>query len=171
MMDESGAPMQALTQGQPQAPQPQGNPLGGLTGAPQGQPPQQAAPRISKDQVVAGLHHLTEFQRKFGPLLNSPLLGKDNIRPKIFDASATLIGEGTMTVPEVMNGIKSLPSDPLGQKKWLEMKLQQAAQAQKKLVSDYIAQGPGPEPQGGAGAWSPDTHREHVSGLMAGYKR
>jgi hypothetical protein len=164
-MDESQAPIQPTMQ-------PQQNQLGsivqGQQGQPQGQPGQQPT-QMTKQQVIAGLHHLTSFEKAFSPLLKNPDLGKSNIRPKIFDASASLIGQGIFSVPEVMNGIKDLPDDPLGQKKWLEQKLAGAATAEKKLVSDYVAQGPGQEPDGPA--WSPDNHSDHMAGMMANYKR
>src|SRR5450631_1654352 len=144
-MDESQSPSQPFLQQQPQ-PQQQAQPnqLGGMM---QGQQPQQKS-NITKQQLIAGLHHLNAFQKQFSPILKNPELGKSNIRPKIFDASATLIGQGIFTVPEVMNGIKDFPDDPLGQKKWIETKLAGVQMAEKKLVSDYIGQGPGPEPQG-----------------------
>ena len=158
-MDESQSPVAQLNQPQPQ----QGNPLQSLQ---QNTPPQT---QISKQQVIAGLHHFAAVQKQLGPLLKSPLCGKGNMRPKIFDASATLIGEGIATVPEIMNGIKDLPSDPIGQKKWIENIVMSAANAEKKLVSDYVKQGPGPEPEGPD--WSEDTHKDHMTGLMGNYKR
>lgn len=165
MMDESNAPSQPFLQQGAQAPQqPQQNSLGGIM---QGPSPQQQ--NITKQQVIAGLHHLNAFQKEFAPLLNSPVLGKGNIRGKIFDASAALIGAGIFSVPEVMNGIKDLPDDPVDQKKWLVTKLANASMAEKKLVSDYIAQGPGPESEGPE--YSADTHKEHMTGLMGNYKR
>ena len=162
IQDESQAERQPfLQQGQPQ-PQQQQNPLGGLT---------QAAPqmKMTKAQLIAGLHHLSAFQKQFSPLLKNPITGKSNIRPKIFDAAATLIGEQIFSVPEVINGIKDLPDDPVDQKKWLELKLSNAAQAEQKLISDYIAQGPGQEDQGPE--WSKDTHKDHMAGLLGNYKR
>ncbi len=82
MMDESNAPSQPFLQQGAQAPQqPQQNSLGGIM---QGPSPQQQ--NITKQQVIAGLHHLNAFQKEFAPLLNSPVLGKGNIRGKIFDA-------------------------------------------------------------------------------------
>ena len=169
-MDESQSPSQPFMQQQqqPQQQVQQPNQLGGIMQG-QGQPQQgQQKPNITKQQVIAGLHHLSAFAKQFSPILKSPEIGKSNIRPKVFDASATLIGQGIFSVPEVMNGIKDLPDDPLGQKKWLEQKLSGVAMAEKKLVSDYIGQGPGPEPQGPD--WSPDNHIEHMTGLMANYK-
>ena len=157
-MQQGSAAMPPQQQQQPQ------NALGGIT---QGAPQQPT--KINKQQLIAGLHHLGEFQKKFMPLLSNPATGQTNIRPKIFDASAALIGQGIFSVPEVMNGIKDLPDDPLGQKKWLEQKLAGVMMAEKKLVSDYIAQGPGEEPQGPD--WSEDTHRDHMSGLMSNYKK
>lgn len=159
-MDESNSPVQALTQQQPQ--QPSQNQLAGMT---QGQ--QQPKAPISKEQVIAGLHHFSAVQKEFQPLLTSPLLGKGNMRPKIFDAAASLIGEGIATVPEIMNGMKSLPDDPIGQKKWILQKVSDAKMAEQKIISDYVSQGPGPEPQGQP--WSQNNHKEHMNGLMARY--
>lgn len=165
IQDESQSALQPLQQQQSQQSQPQ-NSLGGIM---QGAQPQQRQGAITKQQVIAGLHHLGAFQKQFGPLLKNPGIGKTNIRPKIFDAAASLIAERTYTVPEVMNGIKDLPDEPLEQKKWLETKLANAAMAEKKLVADYIAQGPGAEPDGPD--WSLDSHRDHIGGLMGNYKR
>ena len=164
-MDESQSQTQPFLQQQPAPQQQQPNQLGGITNG-QGQPQQKT--NITKQQLIAGLHHLSSFTKQFSPIMKNPDLGQKNIRPKIFDASATLIGQGIFSVPEVMNGIKDLPDDPLGQKKWLEQKLAGVMMAEKKLVSDYIAQGPGAEPQGPD--WSEDNHKEHMGGLMSNYK-
>jgi hypothetical protein len=166
-MDESQSPVQPFLQSAtPQPQQQQPNQLGGLM---QGAPAPQRPMQMSKAQLQAGLHHLEAFQKVLSPLMNSPDTGTKNIRPKIFDASATLIGQGIFTVPEVMNGIKDLPEEPLGQKKWLQQKLTEAMLAEKKLIHDYIAQGPQQQPD--QSEWSQDSHKEHVSGLMANYKR
>lgn len=165
-MDESGAPVQALGQQPQQPPQPNGNSLGGLTQAPQ--QPQQP---LSKDQTLAGLHHFSQIQEKFGPLLKLPSLGEKNVRPKIFDVAAILIGENVMTVPEVMTGIKDLPADPLGQKKWLERLVGTAAQAEQKLIQDYINQPPHQDAAEAPSAWSHDTHREHMTSLTSRFKK
>jgi hypothetical protein len=166
-LDESQAPDQPFLNSSHPAPQTVSksppNPLGGLVNV--GQSTSKLA--INKQQLIAGLHHLHAFQKQFSPLLKSPVLGKGNIRPKIFDAAATLIGEGIFSVPEVVNGIKDLPDDPVDQKKWLEMKLVGASQAEKKLISDYMAQGPGPEETGPE--WSADNHREHTGSLVGNY--
>jgi len=168
MIDQSQTPLSPVMQNQQAdgAPQQQSNQLGGLIGNPAQASPQQQ--NITKQQVIAGLHHLNAFTKQFAPLLSNPATGKTNIRPKIFDASATLIGAGIFTVPEVINGIKDLPDDPVEQKKWLEMKLANTAMAEKKLISDYIAQGPGPEQDGQP--WSTDNHKEHMTGLMGNYR-
>lgn len=164
IQDESGSPIQQLGQAQQPQQQPPPNSLANLTPSSQ---PQQT--QITKNQVIAGLHHFNQVIKQLSPILKAPETGKSNIRGKIFDASANLVGEGIATVPEIMNGIKDLPSDPVGQKKWLEKTLTTAMMAEKKLVSAYIAQGPGPEPQ--EPAWNADSHKDHMAGLMAGIKR
>lgn len=163
-MDESGAPIQALGNQPQQQPQ---NQLAGMTQ--QGQPQQPT--KMSKDHVIAGLHHFSAVIKQMSPLLQSPILGKGNMRPKIFDASANLIGQGIATVPEIMNGIKDLPDDALGQKKWLEKIVGNAMMAEKKLIEDYVAQGPMADAAEEPHSWSTDNHREHMSGLMGRYKK
>jgi hypothetical protein len=166
-LDESGAPDRPFMQnGGIQPPIPQQNNLGRLM---QGAGPPTRTTFITKHQLIAGLHHLSSFQKEFAPLLKSDEIGKTSIRPKIFDASAALIGQGIFSVPEVMNGIKDFPDDPADQKRWLQIKLGSVAQAEKKLVSDYISQGPGPEPDGPE--WSLDNHKTHMTDLMRNYKR
>lgn len=162
IQDESQGPQQPFLQGNQPQPQQQQNPLGGLT---RNAPPQV---NMTKAQLIAGLHHLNSFKSEFAPLLQSPKLGKGNIRPAIFDKAATLIGSGIFTVPEVINGVKDLPDDPIDQKKWLETKLNNATLAEQKLVQDYIGQGPGGD-QGPE--YTADTHRDHMTGLMGNYKR
>lgn len=161
-MDESQGPSQPFLQQGAQPPQEKQNPLGMLQ---RNAPPQVS---MTKQQLIAGLHHLNAFKTEFAPLLNNPKTGKANIRPKIFDAAATLIGANIFTVPEVINGIKDLPDDPLDQKKWLETKLMNVQQAEQKLIQDYIAQGPGQEE---GPDWSMDSHKDHMTGLMGSYKR
>jgi len=168
IQDESQGPLSQLQQQAPPQQQ-QGTPQNPLGKIMQGGGGAGVPQNITKHQVIAGLHHLDAVQKAVSPLLRNPALGKSNIRPKLFDAMATLIGQGTMTVPEVINGIKDLPDDPFEQKKWLEQKMMQTAQAEQKLISDYIAQGPGPEPQGPE--WSPETHKDHMAGLLGNYKR
>ena len=164
--DESGAPIQQLGNQPNQAPPEQQNQLGGIAQQ-QGQPqPQQ--PSISKDQVIAGLHHFSQVIKEMSPLLKSPVLGTGNMRPKIFDASANLIGSGVATVPEIMNGIKDLPDDPIGQKKWLEKIVTNAMMAEKKLISDYVSQQPNGT-EGQPHSWSLDNHKDHMAGLMKNY--
>jgi hypothetical protein len=162
--DQSQAPLQNITQGAA-PPQQQQNQLGQLA---QGAAPQQPM-NISKHQLISGLHHLGSIQKALSPLLRNPAIGLKNIRPKLFDAMATLIGQGTMSVPEVINGMKDLPDDPLAQKKWLESKVAMTMQAEQKLVNDYISQGPGAEPEGPD--WSMDNHKDHMAALMGNYKR
>ena len=147
----------------PQQQQPQ-NSLGGIT---QGTPQQPT--KINKQQLIAGLHHFSAINKHITPLLNNPAVGKSNMRPKLFDAAASLIGEKVLSVAEVMNDIKDFPDDPLEQKKWFEKLVGMNMQAEKKLISDYIAQGPGQEPEGPE--WSMDNHKDHMTGLMGNYKR
>lgn len=138
----------ALTASQPM-PQglPGGGPAAGLmapqqAGPQQGPQPPQQRPTISHAQTVATLNHLQAFQSQFKRLAKNPKLGKENIRPEIFNATADLIGEGWITLPQVMNEIKSLPIDPPGQKKWVMQHLANTMVARSQILADHAASNP-----------------------------
>jgi hypothetical protein len=149
---------------QPQAPQPQ---------APQGvpglvQPGAQQRPMPTHAQVVAGLHRFHEIELASGRLLKDPDVGRKNIRPKVLEMGADLIGRRVMSLPEFMTGIKDFPSaeDMLGQKKWLEKLFQSNVQGQVSLLQDHANAPPeGPD----AAQWTPDSHSEHMAGLISKY--
>lgn len=123
------------------------NPAAGLM-QPGGQPgqPQQPAqrPPMSHAHTVAVLNHLQAFTSQFKRLSRNPKLGKENIRPEIFYATADLMGEGWITLPQVMNEIKSLPTDPPGQKKWVLQHLANTMVARSQVLADHAVSGPPP---------------------------
>ena len=156
MAQQSQMPQQ-MPQGQPQQGQPQ-------------QQPQQPPAPISKDQVVAGLHHFGAVQKQMQKILAMPTIGKTNARPAIADATAQLMIDKILSLPEAMNALKLVPNDPGEQKAWVMTAIQNAKMAEQKVVHDYIAQGPGPEPQSPQGPWSKDNHKDHMGAVMAHYQ-
>lgn len=155
----------AQPQGQPQqAPAQPAPSVGGLV-----QPPPQARPTPTHAQTVAGLHRCHEIEQATGRLLKDPDVGKKNIRPKVMEMGADLIGNKTMSLTEFMSGIQNFPSgdDFLGQKKWVEKLHQSQAQMQMALLQDHSQ---APPEAADAEQWSPDSHAQHMGALMNHYK-
>ena len=149
---------------QPQAPQAAPQPgVGGLV-----QQPQQARPAPTHAQVVAGLHRFHEIEIASQRLLKDPDVGKKNIRPKVLEMGADLIGKRIMTLSELMQGIKDFPGsdDILGQKKWLQRLYQSNVQGQMALLQDHAN---APPEAADAAQWSPDSHDEHMGALISQY--
>src|SRR6516164_2374113 len=73
----------------PASPQQQGGAQPGLGGLMQQQQQQQGPHPY--DQIMAAVHHFTEVNKQLYPLLKDPDLGFKNCRPKIFEATASLI--------------------------------------------------------------------------------
>src|ERR1700693_2568973 len=119
---------------------------------------QQAPAPPTREQIVATIKHFQAVKKQFMPIAMNTGLGKENLRPKIFDATATLLGEGIFTLPQAINGTKDLPTDPPGQKKWILQHLQNIQQAERMILEHYSAgppeipqvpipgQEPGPQP-------------------------
>lgn len=133
-------------------------------------PPSPApAPAPTHSQAVAGYHRLQETKRLMGKILRSPKVGRENIRPLVLDAGATLIGDRLQTLAEFMRGISTFPpaDDPLAQKQWVKRLYDMSSMAQRKLLQDHRAAN-APDGQPGS-PWSADDHADHMTGLMAHY--
>lgn len=144
-----------------------GNPLMALLRGPS-QP--QMPVSLTHDQVVAAMHYFTALDRALAPLLKDDRIGRENIRPKVFEAAASLMGEKILSLADVMNAIKTLPDDPIGQKKWVEQHLRTNALAQEKIIEDYRAS----EDEDWMGAsqnskWSQDQLGDTMKSLVERY--
>jgi hypothetical protein len=117
-----------------------GNPLAGLLQG-GGAPAQRPAP--THTQTVAALTHLQAVQRTMAKLSRLPGIGKQNIRPDIFDATADLMGRAMLTLPQVMNELKNIPADPPGQKQWVLQHLNDVMEAQHQILNDHAQAFPG----------------------------
>lgn len=126
---------------------------------------------MDKEQLRAGLHHFSAVHKQMKKLLSSPTIGKSNARGAIADATAQLMIDKILTLPEAMNALKLVPTDPGEQKAWVMKAVANAEAAQQKIVADYIAQGPGDEPESPHGPWSATSHRNHMDAMMGRYKR
>ena|ERR1700680_1179360 len=118
------------------------SPLQALLSQQQQQPP----PPPTREQIIATIKHFQAVKKQFMPIAMNTGLGKENLRPKIFDATATLLGQGIFTLPQAINGTKDLPADPPGQKKWVLQHLQNIQQAEL-MILDHYSSGPPEIPQ------------------------
>lgn len=137
---------------------------------------QPQSPQLSHQMTVAAITHFQAVKKQLTRLAANPGLGKENIRPAIFNATADLLGEGFFTLPQLMNEIKSLPVDPPGQKKWVMQHLSNVTLAQHQVLDDHRAnaQGSGDfasEAQGFApvGVGAP-VHSDLMSQVSRAYK-
>lgn len=151
--------------------QPQRQPA---TQAPQGmaglvQQPPQARPMPNHAQTVAALHRMHEIEKSSGRLLKDPDVGHKNIRPKVLEMGADLIGSKVMSLSELMSGIKDFPSseDALGQKKWLQRLHDEQIKGQVALLQDHAN---APPEAAAAEPWSPESHDTHMSAIKNMYQ-
>jgi hypothetical protein len=153
-------------QAMPQQPMQGGNPLAQL--APQQQQPPPPPPAPTHAQTVAAVHYFGQIKQAMRPVLDDPNLGSKNIRPKLLDQFSKLIASKTLTLPEIMKAIKSLPDDPIQQKSFVE-NIYQANDKAQMLVLGHHAMGPQAQPGQEPEQWSPDNHQDQMAGLMQQY--
>src|SRR5216684_5185164 len=135
--DQAGAPPAAAGQG---------NPLAALIKQPQAGGP----PTPDHAMTKAAMRHFGAMKVRLEKLLADPKTGKENMRPAIFDMAASLLGDGFMTMPKLMNEIKTLPQEPADQKQWLQKHLDAVSKAQVNVLDHHIAAFPG------SGDWKMD---------------
>lgn len=136
----------------PQAPQGQGSASGGdkvnslsdlvgndndIAGGAKGGAAIAGGPAPDYSHTEATLRHLSIFQRKWQELLKTPGIGKTNIRPQIMEMMADVMGEGLVSLPQVMSQLKSLPPDPLQQKQWIEKHFEQGQLAISSVLAHH----------------------------------
>src|SRR5690242_728121 len=90
----------------------QGSPSGGAQGGTM-KPP-------SHHETVALLQHINFFALRWGEMLKDPEVGEKNMRGPVMDLMADALGDGYASLPQVMSLLKTLPTDPLEQKQWIE---------------------------------------------------
>jgi len=106
-------------------------------GAPAGGGPAAQPPAPDHAQTVAAITHLGEFQRRFRALQAIPDIGKASIRGEVIDMMADVMGDGLVTLPQVMSQLKTFPSDPLAQKQWVDKHYQNTAQALQTILAQH----------------------------------
>jgi hypothetical protein len=144
----------------------------GAPGAPQGQ--QAASPPTlapSHAQAVAGLHHFAAIENQLRLIMQSPKFGKDDIKGDVLDGLVRLIGSQDMKPTEAVDTIKDFPVAPGLQRQWVEQKFMQVNQAREMMLAHRQATAMGEDPNAPpSAAWSPDSHGDHMAGLLGHYK-
>ena len=100
---------------------------------PGGQQGQGPAPP-THEQIAAMLDHLGAFQQEWMRLLKIPDIGKKDVKGDIMETMADMMGDQYVTLAQVMNQLKDLPTTPLGQKQWIQENMQKAEQATVMLL-------------------------------------
>ena len=135
---------------------------------------QMGPPAPNHAQTVAGLRQIGFFQQRWGELLKDPDLGVKNVRPMILDVLADTLADGYASLPQSLNTMKTLPSDPLEQKQWLEKHYSDDEMAMTALLQHHAAANPGvsdwPTEQAKMTAQKPPDHLSMISALNAHYK-
>ncbi len=138
--------------------------VGDLVNQPQGGPPKQ----LTMDHVLSLLHHMRSFNKAFAPILKDDSLGTKNIRPKVFEAAAQLMGEKVLNLSQVMNAVKTLPDDPFEQKKWLLNIVRMNEMVQDRVVEQY-GQNENWMDDAAQSTFDPRDHGKHIQGLVDRY--
>lgn len=138
----------------------------------QGSAPGIGPPAPNHEQTAAAVHHLAEFQRQWKRLMAVPGFGKQDIKGDVLEMMADVMGEQLVTLPQVMNELKGLPTDPLGQRQWVEEHYKKAEQASIMLLQHYAAANPrtGSEPPPNFDGNGGD-HATMMKGLVDHYKQ
>ena len=120
-------------------------PLGGAAPSVQGLVNQASpgqAPAPSHEETAAVVHHLVRFDQLWTRLLRDPDIGVKSIRPRVYDVMTDAMGEGLVTLPQVMEQLKVFPQEPLMQKKWVEQHVQTGERALMVVLDHYAAANP-----------------------------
>jgi hypothetical protein len=140
-------------------------------GQPQGQG-QPGLPAPNHEETVAALRHLWEFEREFKKVLATPDIGKADIKGQVLEMMADVMGEGLVTMPQVLNQLKSFPLEPLQQRQWVEQHLANVRQAGDAILAHHAAAFPWPgnEPTEANASRAVTDHTATISGLAGRYK-
>src|SRR5262245_20185647 len=79
----------------------------------------QTGQTLPNELVGTALSHMAEFQRKWRRVLDTPDIGKVDIKGPFITAVSQLMGDQYITLPQALNMLKSFPEDPLGQRQWV----------------------------------------------------
>lgn len=146
-------------------------PQGQLQAQPQPQQPTQQQPAPTPGQTAAALHHFSEIKSMLKPIMADPNLGKTNIRPKLLDSMSKLLASRALSLPQVMNAVKSLPDDPVEQLKFVQKVYQDNDAAQKLVLMHSRNAANASESPTNEDPYSADNHAAMMDGLLKQYMR
>ncbi len=127
----------------------QGNDSGqasGLQGV-VGQQPQQQMQAPSHQETVAMLQHMSAFRRRWAAMLKDPEIGTKDMRGDIQDMMADMMADDYASLPQVMGLLKTIPTNPLEQKQFIEKNIANDDKAMQ-IVLQHHAMGSPP-----SGTW------------------
>ena len=141
--------------------------LGQQDGAPQsGGQQQQQTPAPSHNQTVAALRHFQIFLDLEKQWLNSPEMGKSDMRDNFIEGYTKLVADRIATPVQAIQTLATVPERPFEQKQWVAANMQRNIQA-RDIVLAHHAQayaGMGPQPDA-----DPDNHIADISSMMSGH--
>lgn len=161
----------ALTPPPAPNPQPQGQAQGSMP-MPAGGPPQgaqQQAPAPTHQQTVAAIIHFGAIKKELLGIAADPDLGVADLKSKIIDGAAKLVGTGIVQPADAVTQLASVPERPFDQKQWVEAQLVQAIKAENAILDQHRAAFAGQEQAPGA-AYSADNHQSIIAGLHDHYR-
>ncbi len=126
----------------------------------------------SHQETTAVLDHIMAFHTRWMEMLKDPEVGTKNMRPAVMDMMADMISDDYASLPQVMGLLKTMPTEPLEQKQWIEQHVQNDMQGMAAVL-DHHAQGRGPPGDFQtemAQASEPGDRSQLVNGLIGRYK-
>jgi hypothetical protein len=103
---------------------------------------QQTGQPLSNEMVGSALAHMAEFQRKWKQVLDTPDIGKADIKKPFIEAVSQLMGGQFITLPQALSLMKTFPEDPLGQRQWVEDHYSKDKQASMMLLAQHAQRSP-----------------------------
>lgn len=155
----------------PPAPNPDaGNAL--QQGAPQQQ--QQAPAPPTHEQTIAALRHFDAVKGELQTLLKNPALGKSSVKSQVIDGVTKLVSERMLSPAQAVIQLSQVPEDPLAQRKWIQMQMGQAVQAENAVLDHYGQGNPSmlDNPQQHVAMMDHgkrDDHSQHMQALATNY--
>ncbi len=145
-----------------------GAPQQGQTGIPQ----QGGMQGPSHQETKALLQHLSFFRRRWQAMLNDHEVGTKNMRPEVYELMADALSDDYASLPDVMGLLKTMPTDPLEQKQWIDGHVQQDEKATQAVLQMHAAANPatGPYEEEAAKLGKPGERADLVSGAVSRFK-
>ncbi len=133
-----------------------------------GIPQQQGMQPLSHQEATALLQHISFWRRRWAAMLEDPEAGEKNLRPEVYDLMADVLSDDYASLPEVMGLLKTMPTEPLEQKQWIEGHVQSDDQQRQMVLQHYAATAPPPGKWQDEMAKAGDGQDQDRSALVSG---